>query len=467
VQNYWMCCGAAIGIAQGAGAGKYLAQWMVHGDSDINMHEFDPRRFDDWADADYTRLKSIEDYQAMYTCLAPGEQHPGGRPLRTSSLYDTLKARGAQFEQVFGWERPSWYDLKGDGEAFSFHRSNAFATVADECKAVREQVGLMDLSTFAKFDVTGTDAHAFLNRICANKMPAKDGGVVLAHLLSNNGRIDGEVTVTRLASDHFYILSGAGAQVHDFDTIQHAIGDNEDVSIVDITNDFGTLVLSGPHAREVLAKLTRDDISNEAFRWLTGRQMVVADIAVRALRVSYVGELGWELHVPMADLPVVFEKLLEAGAAFGIKLFGTYAMNSLRMEKAFRGMGSELTAEVNMVEADMERFVGWDKDDFVGKQATDSARQTGPGQKLVYMSVSAVDSDCRGNEPVFCNEKLVGVTTSGGYGHSVGKSLAFAYVDNALAKPGTKLRIDILDTQCDAVIEAEPLWDPKALRMRS
>jgi len=467
VQNYWMCCGAAIGIAQGAGAGKYLAQWMVHGDSDINMHEFDPRRFGDWADADYTKIKSIEDYEAMYTCLAPGEQHPGGRPLRTSSLYDTLKTHGAQYEQVFGWERPSWYDASGDGEAYTFRRSNAFEAVGQECKAVREQVALMDLSTFAKFDVKGKGAHDFLNRVCANKMPGKNGGVVLAHLLSENGRIDGEVTITRLADDHYYVLSGAGAQVHDFDTLQHALQANEDVTLSDITDDFGTLVLAGPHSRDVLTSLTDEDISNEAFRWLTGREMVVADKTLRALRVSYVGELGWELHVPMADMPVVFEKLMAAGEDFGIKLFGTYAMNSLRLEKAFRGMGSELTAEVNMVEADMERFVGWQKDDYVGKQATDSARQSGTKQKLVYLSVDADGVDCRGNEPVFHDGKIVGVTTSGGYGHMVGKSLAFAYVESRLAEPGTRLRIDILDGQRDATVEAEPLWDPKALRMRS
>ncbi len=467
VQNYWMCCGAAIGIAQGAGAGKYLAQWMVHGDSDINMLEFDPRRFADWADADYTKLKSIEDYQAMYTCLAPGEQHPGGRPLRTSTLYNVLKERGAQFEQVFGWERPSWYDLKQSGEDYTFRRSNAFASVASECKAVREQVALMDLSTFAKFDVTGKDALSFLNRICANKMPRKNGGVVLAHLLSENGRIDGEVTVTRLAEDHFYVLAGAAAQIHDFDTIQHSIRGDEDVSITDITDDFGTLVLAGPLSRKVLEKLTVDDISNEAFRWLTGRQMTIAGVSLRALRISYVGELGWELHVPMADMPVVFEKLMEAGDKFDICLFGTYAMNSLRMEKAFRGMGSELTAEVNMVEADMERFVGWEKEDYVGKQATDNVKQTGTTHKLVYLSVEAGDVDCRGNEPVFYGKKLIGVTTSGGYGHAVGKSLAFAYVDVANSKPGTKFEIEILDTRCCATIEAEPLWDPTASRMRS
>ncbi len=467
VENYWMCCGAAIGIAQGAGAGKYLAQWMVHGDSDINMAEFDPRRFGDWATSEYTKIKSIEDYQAMYTCLAPDEQHPGGRPLRTSALYDLLKDRGARFEQVFGWERPSWYDTSGAGEDFTFRRSNAFEAVARECKAVREKVALMDLSTFAKFDVGGKDALTFLNRICANNIPTRVGGVVLAHLLSDNGRIEGEVTVTRLADEQFYVLSGATAQIRDFDIIQQAVLPGEDVTITDVTEQFGTLVLAGPMSRKVLEKVTGTDLSNESFAWLTGKHMEVARVGLRALRVSYVGELGWELHAPMADLPMVFDALMRAGDEFDIHLFGTYAMNSLRLEKAFRAMGSELTAEINMVEANMERFVGWNKETYTGKAATDSARQSGVKQKLVYLSVDADDTDCRGNEPVFFQGKLVGVTTSGGYGHMVGKSLAFAYVASTSAEPGTRLTVEILDGQYNAVVEAGPLWDPGAIRMRS
>lgn len=466
VENYWMCCGAAIGIAQGAGAGKYLAQWMVHGDSDINMAEFDPRRFDSWADRDYTKIKSIEDYQAMYTCLAPGEQHPGGRPLRTSSLYEELKSRGAQFEQVFGWERPQWYDETGQGEQYSFRRSNAFEAVAKECQAVRNRVALMDLSTFAKFDVTGADAEKFLNRICANNMPRKDASIALAHLLSENGRIDGEVTVTRFASDHYYVLSGAGAQVHDHDTMMQAVAPDEDVTITDITNDYGTLVLAGPLSRKVLETLTEDDISNASFRWLTGRPMRIADFDLRALRLSYVGELGWELHVPMADMPKLFERIMEAGKQYDIALFGTYAMNSLRLEKAFRAMGSDLTAEVNMVEADMERFVGWDKQDYVGKIPTDKARQSGVRQKLVYLTVETEDADCHGNEPVCLDGKLVGVTTSGGYGHIVGESLAFAYVETPAARAGTVLTINLMGATCKAVVQSQPLWDPEAVRMR-
>lgn len=466
VTNYWMCCGAAIGIAQGAGAGKYLAQWMVHGDTDINMAEFDPRRFGDWADPAYTRIKSIEDYEAMYTTLAPTEQHKGGRPLRVSSLYEKLKEKGAQFEQVFGWERPSWYDTENTGEDFSYRRSNTFPVIEKECHFVRETVGLMDLSTFAKFDVAGKDAYSFLNRVCANKMPIRDGGIALAHFLTDNGRIDGEATITRLSSDHYYVLCGAGAQVHDHDTLKQAIRPDEDVQIKDVTDEFGTLVLAGPQSRKVLSAHTDADLSNDNFRWLSGRKIEVAGVPVRALRVSYVGELGWELHLPMEQMPTVFDALLSDVEVCGGGLFGTYAMNSLRLEKAFRGMGSDLTAEVNMIEADMERFVGWDKRDFIGKAATDIAKQNGPAQKLVYLTVDAEDADCIGNEPVFADGELVGVTTSGGYGHHVRKSLAFAYVKPGFDRVGTRLSITIMGVERQAVVEAEALYDPEAKRMR-
>jgi len=367
---------------------------------------------------------------------------------------------------VFGWERPTWFSLDGKEETHSFRRSNAFHAVALECKAVRENVGLMDLSTFSKFDVTGKNAEIFLNRICANRMSKTDGGVVLAHLLNQNGKILGEVTVTRFNKDHFYVLSGATAQVHDFDLMAHGVLEDENVKITDITDDFGTLVLSGPKSREVLAQVTDTDLSNTAFPWLRGREMRVAGVVVRALRVSYVGELGWELHVPMKQMPDVFTALMDAGKDHGIALFGTYAMNSLRMEKAFRGMGSEMTFEVNLIEADMQRFIGKDKADYVGKDATDAARNNGTDIKLVYMSLDKGDADCLGNEPIYNNGELVGVTTSGAYGHYVGQSLAFGYVPTRLATSGTNLTIEIMGKQRPATIEPDPLWDPKSERMR-
>ncbi len=466
-KNYWMHCGASIGICQGGGAGKYLAQWMVHGQAEINMREFDPRRFGNWADKDYTEEVSIADYHHMYYCYKPGEQHTVGRGLRKSSLYETLKNEGAQFSQIFGWERPRWYDKSGKGETFSFKRSNWWDAVKGECEAVRNRVGLMDLSTFSKYEVSGPDAYTYLSRICANKIPAKVGGVMLGHLLNANGFIESEITVTRLAEDHFYVLSAAVAQLHDFDQLNWRVEKGEKVTITDVTDDYGVLVLAGPHARDVLAPLTDIDLTNASFRWLTGKEAKVAGVSgVRLLRVNYVGELGWELHCPMADMPKVFEALMASGKPHGIQLFGTYAMNSLRMEKAYRGWGSELTNEVTLIEGAMERFVDFNKD-FVGKPGTLASKQQGPRIELVYLEVEAIDNDCYGNEPIYHDGRIVGLTTGGAYGHATGKSLSFAYVEPALAQPGTSFEIMMMGTMCKAHILEDVAWDPKNVRLRA
>ena len=462
--NYWMHCGASIGICQGGGAGKYLAQWMVHGQAEINMREFDPRRFGNWASREYTTEVAIADYHHMYYCYKPAEQHQVGRGLRKSSLYDTLKAEGAQFSQIFGWERPRWYDKSGLGEAYSFKRSNWWEAVRSECLAVRNEVGLMDLSTFSKFDVRGPDAHAFLDRICANKIPEKDGGIMLGHLLNANGFIESEITVTRLAAGHYYVLSAAVAQLHDLDQLNWRRLGSETVSITDVTDDYGVLVLAGPKSREVLQKICHDDLG----RWLTGRIATIAGVdGVRLLRVNYVGELGWELHVPMSEMPKVYQALRQHGDPLGLKLFGTYAMNALRMEKAYRGWGSELTAEIDMYEASMQRFIREAKPDFTGKAASLARKQKGQRMRLVYLEVDNVDSDCVGNEPVYHDGKVVGVTTSGAFGHAVDKSLAFAYVPPALIALGTEFIILMFTEMRKARVIAESAWDPENIRLKT
>jgi dimethylglycine dehydrogenase len=467
-KNYWMHCGASIGICQGGGAGKYLAQWMVHGQAEINMREFDPRRFGPWASKDYTAEVSVADYHHMYYCYKPAEQHEVGRGLRKSSLYDKLKAHGAQFSQIFGWERPRWYAKDGEKEQFSFRRSNWWNAVREESLAVRERVGLMDLSTFSKYDITGKDAHAFLDRICANKIPAKDGGIILGHLLNANGFIESEITVTRISAGHFYVLSAAVAQLHDLDQFNWRKLAKEDVTITDKTEAFGVLVLAGPKAREVLGSCCEEDLSNAAFPWLSGRTATVAGISgVRLLRINYVGELGWELHVPMDSMPAVFDALMAAGKPHGIRLFGTYAMNSLRMEKAYRGWGSELTTEIDMFEASMARFIRLEKPDFIGKAASLSKKQRGERMRLVYLEVDATDSDCMGNEPVYSNGALAGVTTSGAYGHATDKSLAFAYVDPRLTAEGTPFEILMMGERRSARVTSECAWDADNRRPRA
>lgn len=466
VRNYWMHCGASLGICQGAGISRFLAQWMVHGQPEISARDFDPRRFGDWVTPEVARAVGIADYQHMYYCYKPGEQHTVGRDLRRSSLHDTLRARGAQFGQVFGWERVRWYDPIAKGEQFSFKRSNWWDPVRDECLAVRERVGLMDLSSLAKFEITGPDAHAFLERICPNRVPQVDGRIMLGHLLNTNGFIDSEITVTRLAADRFYVVSSASAELHDFDQLCSRIAQDERVTVTDVTDLYGAVVLAGPRARDLLAPCTDADLCSAAFPWFTGKPIIIAGVELWALRMNCVGELGWELHAPSAKLPVLFEALLRAGEPHGIMLFGSYAMNSLRMEKAYPAWGADLTNEVTLIGAGRERFVDFSKD-FTGKPGTLRARQAGPPSRLVYLSVVAADHDCYGNEPVYHGDRIVGLTTGGAYGHAVGRSLAFAYVEPALAQPGTQFEILMMDERCPAVVMPYATWDPDNSRLKA
>ena len=467
LQNFWHCNGASIGIAAGAGSGKYLAQWMVYGDAEINMAGVDPRRFSDFAPGDYTKAKSHEDYEHMYKLHLPGEERPAGREIRTTPLYDLLKSKGAVYHEVNGWERAKWFSLDGREEEIGFRHNNTFDVVADECRAVRERVGIMDLSTFAKYDVKGSDAEKLLNRITANKMPKREGGITLTHYLADNGRLNGESTITRLADDHFYVLSGATSEERDLSFLRFGIEEGEDVNVTNITNDFGVLVVAGPAAREVLAPLTDSDLSNASFKWLTGQEIMLAGVSVRALRVNYVGELGWELHCRMQDMPAVYEAVWAAGQPHGIADFGTYAMNSLRMEKAYKGWGAELTNEISMIEADVMRFFRADKDEFRGKQATLAINADDIDQKLVYFEVEAGDNDVVGGEAVLDGDQAIGVTTSGGYGHTTGKSLGFAYVNPEFTSPGSQFDVLLIDQRRRATVLDQPAWDPSSDRSRA
>lgn len=461
LRNFWQCCGSSIGIAQGAGAGKYLAQWMVHGDAEINMHCVDPRRFGVYATPNYTRAKSFDDYENMFETPLPGREIHAGRPNRMTPLYETLKAKGAVYTEVYGWERPKYFAPADFEENLQYRRNNVFELVAEECRAVRERVGIMDLSSFAKFDVSGLGAEAFLDRLTANKLPKKLGGVGLTHVLSENGRIEGEWTITRLKDDHFYVLSGAGTERQALDRL--SLEEGADVAIANVTDAFGMLVVAGPKARDTLASLTKTDLSSSNFRWLSGQEVVIAGIPVRALRVNYVGELGWELHAPMAELKTLYDAIWASGESHGIADFGVQAVNSLRMEKGYRGYAAELTNEITLIEADCERFYAPQKGDFVGRSATEAVRKRGIITKLVYGEVAAKDCDIYGGEPVMQGDKVVGVCTSGGYGHTTSKSLAFAYVE-----PDTTGDLDVvvLGQRCALKLHAEPVWDPTNARQK-
>ena len=465
LRNFWMCCGTSFGIAQGGGCGKYLAQWMLHGDAEINMAEFDPRRFGKFADENYVRDKVFQDYRLTFTTRRPGEEEMAGRPQKKGPLYEKLKAQGCVYTETFGWERPKWFSLDGRSEDHSYARNNIFDVIRDEVAAVHERVGILDLTGFSKFDIAGAEAESFLNRICANQVPRKVGGIALVHMLSPGGRILGEMTVSRLADDRFYALSAAAAQLRDRDLLEQSLRPGEVVRIADVTENYGVLVVSGPRSRELLSALTDADLGNDRFRWLSAREISVAGVAVRALRVSYVGELGWELHAPMASMTALYDAIWVQGRAFGIANYGLYAVNSMRIEKGYKAWSTELTNELTMAEADMLRFVNEDKEDFVGKTAPLS--QAPRPFKIVSAELDAADADARGAEPALYRERCIGVTTSGAYGHRVKKSLLFACVEPQFASPGSVFEVLVQGEPRAATVLAQSAFDPANLRMRA
>ncbi len=475
-QNYWFCAGASIGITQGPGAGKYLAQWMVHGQTEINVREMDPRRFGPWSDREYTIDKSIDEYHEMYQVRMPGEYRSAGRPMKRTPIADQLDALGAQWQDVWGWERPRYY---GDPEEYTWRRSNAHDIVGIECHGVRNRVGIADLSAFAKFSVVGPDAAVLLSRLSANRLPSRDGGIRLAHFLTELGGIEGEMTITRLGTERFYLNSAIAGTTHDMDWLrQHALPD-EKVTIEDLTEQVGILAVTGPQARNVLIACTDADLSSKAWPWLTCQQVEVGGVGCTALRVSYVGELGWELHHPIDQMPQLYGALISAGEPYDMVHFGSLAMNTMRMEKAYKAWGGELTTEITPIEARLERFIDLDSGrDFLGRDATLSRRSVDHDsteveleQVLVYCEVDATDSDCRGNEPCYDPSgdglRCMGITTSGVWGHTVGKSLAFAYVEPSFEAPGSTFEVVLFGKRHTLTVLGEPAHDPLNERLRT
>jgi len=468
LRNYWHNNGASIGITQGPGAGKYLAQWMVHGQTEINVRGMDPRRFGDHTGPKsvFAIEKAIEEYHEMYQARLPGENLPAARKQKTTPIYDRLDALGAQWQEVYGWERPQYF---GAREQHTFLRSNAHDIVAAEVSATRERVGIADLTAFAKFEVTGRHAATLLDRLSANKIPAKTGGMRLVHMLTELGGIECEMTVTRFAVDRFYLNSAIMGTTHDEDWLNDHIADGEDVMVSDMTDRLGLLGVTGPRSRDLLSGLTEADLTNESFRWLTAQEIDVAGVPCKALRVSYVGELGWELHFEIDRMPELYDAIVAAGESHGLVHFGAYAMDVMRIEKGYKAWGSELTTEITPIEARLQRFVDFDGE-FVGKQATLARRdQTAPlAMVLVYVELDQGMSDIRGNEPAYdADGKVIGVSTSGAFGHTVGKSLGFVYVSPGLEAPGSSFELDLLGTRRTATVLAEPAYDADNVALRA
>ena len=465
LKNYWVCAGASIGVTQGPGAGKYLAQWMVHGQTEINVAEMDPRRFGPhtYPKGPYAEAKAIDEFHEMYQVRPPGEQRFAGRPIKSTPVYDHFDGLGAQWMEIFGWERPQYF---GDSEQHSFRRSNALDAIGREVTGTRERAGIADLTAFSKFEVSGRQAAALLDRLSANKLPTRDGGLRLTHMLTSQGGIECEMTITRLGPERFYLNSSIMGQLHDHDWLTQHIFDNEDVVVQDLTDELAILAVSGPLSREIIQPLTDADLSNQRFPWLTAQEIEVAGVPCIALRVSYVGELGWELHHPIGSMLQLYEALVESGTPKGMVHYGSYAMNEMRIEKAYKAWGSELTTEITPIEARLERFVDQSKD-FIGKEVVEGRTREELSMVLVYCQVDTDDTECRGNEPVYLNDALVGITTSGTWSHSTNKSLAFAYVHPDLEEPGSVFEVQLMGQRRHATVLDSPAVDPLNKKLKA
>ena len=463
LRNYWLAEGFSFGITAAGGAGKYLAEWIVEGESSLDMLDMDPRRFGAYANKTYARLKNEEAYEHIFVIHYPDEERPAARPAKTSPCHQRLAERGAVWGQRYGWERPNWFAPQGveAKDVWSFRRTNYFADVGNECRTVRERAAVIDITSFAKFQVSGPGAERFLDRLLARRPPARMGRMGLAHALTPSGGVRSEFTITRDGPESFYLVSSGAAERYDHDLLSKNRPDDGSVAVDNVTTAHGVLVLVGPRARDVLAKLTDADLSNEAFPWLTGRHIDLGLAPVRALRVNFVGALGWELHHPIEYQNYLFDALVEAGDEFGLGMCGMRAMDSLRIEKSYRMWGQDLTTEYSALEAGLDRFVHLDKVDFVGRDALIAQKKRGVPQRFVTLEVEADDADPLGNEPLYRDGAMIGRATAGAYGHTVGKSLALAYVRPGAAEPGTALEIEILGERRPAIVIAPSPHDPE------
>ena len=464
LKNYWICAGASIGVTQGPGAGKYLAQWMVHGQTEINVAEMDPRRFGPhtYPKGPFAEAKAIDEFHEMYQVRPPGEQRFAGRPIKITPLYERFTELGAQWMEIFGWERPQYF---GPAEQHTFRRSNALDVVGEEVRGARERAGIADLTAFSKFEITGTDAATLLDRLSANKLPNKDGGIRLTHMLTSLGGIECEMTITRLSPERFYLNSSILGELHDLDWLSQHILENEDVNVRDLTDELAILAVGGPSSRDIIQPLTETDLSTESFAWLNAQEIDVAGVPCIALRVSYIGELGWELHHPIHSMLTLYDALVASGEPYGLVHYGSYAMNEMRIEKGYKAWGSELTTEITPVEARIERFVDQSRD-FIGKEAVVARSKEQLSMVLVYCEVDTVDTECRGNEPVYFDGEMVGITTSGTWSHTLNKSLAFAYVDPELENVESGLEIQIMGERRPATVLQAPAVDPLNLKIK-
>jgi dimethylglycine dehydrogenase len=471
VPNAFEACVFTFGIAQAGGAGKVLAEWVTKGQTEWDMWSCDPRRFTAFAAApDYAVAKGLEVYGHEYAIHFPRHAWPAARGRKLSPIHDRIAALGGQFGAFNGWERALWYAQPGDdtSEAATqtYDRDGSWQKrVREECLAVRDAAGILDLPGFSRFRLKGPDARDWLSTLITGVVP-KPGRIGLGYFSDNSGRIVTEMSIMAIEEDFFFLITAAVAQSHDFEWLLKHQPQTHAMTLEDVTENFACQILTGPKARDILANVTDADLSSP---WLSHQSCQIAGEWLQLVRVSFAGELGWELHTHTGSTAKVFDAVWDAGQKHGLKPFGMFALDSLRLEKGYRAWKQDLSTDYTILQGGLERFVKWDKPDFKGKAALQNEKQQGVAKRFVTLVLDeAGDCDAPYMSTVWHGGKIVGETLSGGFGHRMDKAIALGMLRTDLAKPGTRVDIEIFGARCPATVQPdEPLWDPKNLRLKA
>jgi 4-methylaminobutanoate oxidase (formaldehyde-forming) len=473
VKGFWVACAfCAHGLAGAGGMGKVMAEWIVDGAPEWDMWRLDVRRFGpNYNNLEYARARTFETYTQYYDIHFPGEERMSKRNVRTSPTYFRLRDLGCHFGEKMGWERPNWFkpyeELATHGhEPKGWARHNWSRAIGYEHLMTRETAGLFDETSFNKFEVRGRGALKFLNQVCANEMDQPIGTITYTQCLNKRGGIECDFTVNRLADDRFFIVTGTAFGQHDISWLSLQMPEDSSVTIEDVGSSYATIGMWGPKARTILEKVTTDKVSNESFPYMTSKRITIGDVPVLASRVTYVGELGWELYCPMEYGLRLWDTLWEAGKPEGMVAGGYKAIESMRLEKGYRYWSGEITPDYTPYEAGLGFAVKLDKDDFIGRDALVKQKAEGIKQKLCTITLSDERTIVLGKEPIRAGEEIVGWVASGGFGYSANKSIAYAYLPMEYAKVGTKLEIECFGEQVSADVASSVLWDAKGERIR-
>ncbi|MGH6946488.1 MAG: GcvT family protein [Kiloniellales bacterium] len=466
LRNFWSCCGVMAGFSQGGGVGLSLAEWMIEDEPSRDIFAMDVARFGDFTTRPYTRAKVRENYQRRFAISYPNEELPAARPHHTTPAYTIWDNHRAVFGVGYGMEHANYFASEGEErfETPSFRRSNAFPTVAAECNAVRSAVGINEIHNFGKYEVTGPDAESWLNRIFANRMP-REGRITLTPMLSPKGRLIGDFTVARLGAERFQLVASYSAQSYHLRWFETHLP-KRGVTLRNLSRERLGFQIAGPKARELLQRVTRAEVSSAAFPFLTVQQIHVGTAAAIVNRVTYTGDLGYEIYVPAHLQVALYKALSEAGRDLGLKPFGMRAMMSLRLEKSFGSWLREFKPDYTAAETGLDRFISWKKNDFIGRDAAAAERDNPPKRKLVTLVVEAGDADVFADEPIWRNGEVVGFVTSGGFAHHVEKSVALGFVPSETNADGAQFEIEILGELRKATLVTQPLFDPEGTRMK-